>query len=86
MEWNYVAFLAGICVLFICGRIFIYPLKKILKLVFNSILGAVCIYIINIIGGSFSFYIGLNIYTSLIIGILGLPGAVCLILIKLLIG
>ena len=68
------------------GKVFIVPIKKILKLVVNSVLGGVVIYLINLIGGTFGFHIGLNIFTSILIGLLGLPGAVCLIIVKLFIG
>lgn len=85
MDTNLLAYLACICFLFIFGRIFIIPIKKILKLVLNSVLGGITIFLINFIGASFGFHIGLNIFTSIIIGILGLPGAVCLVIIKLLI-
>lgn len=70
---------------FIIGKIFIVPLKWIIKLVFNSIFGGIIILIINLIGGAFGFHIGLNIYTSLLVGILGIPGAVVLILLKLMV-
>ena len=86
MDTNIITYLACICFIFIFGRIFIMPLKKILKLVFNSVLGGITIYIINLIGGSFGFHIGLNFFTSIVIGLLGLPGVVCLIIVKLLIG
>jgi len=61
------------------------PISKILKLVLNSILGGITIYLINWIGGMVGFHIGLNIFTSVLIGILGLPGTVCLVIVKLLI-
>ena len=83
---NIITYLACICFIFIVGRIFIVPLKKILKLIINSIFGGLMIYVINLIGANFGFHIGLNIINSLIIGLLGLPGAVCLIIVKLLIG
>lgn len=86
MDLNILTYLACICLIFILGRIFIFPLKKILKLVLNSILGGIVIYIINLIGAGFGFHIGLNIFTSIIVGLLGLPGVVCLIIIKLLVG
>ena len=86
MDGNLIAYLACICFLFIFGRIFIVPIKKVLKLVFNSILGGVVIFLINLIGANFGFHIGLNIFTSILIGLLGLPGVVCLIVVKLLIG
>ena len=86
MDLNIITYLACICFIFIVGRIFIVPLKKILKLIINSIFGGLMIYVINLIGANFGFHIGLNIINSLIIGLLGLPGAVCLIIVKLLIG
>ncbi len=86
MDQNIIAFLACICFIFLIGRIFILPIKKVLKLVLNSILGGVLIFIINIIGTSFGFHIGLNLITSITIGILGIPGAIALVLIKILLG
>ena len=67
MNTSIITYLACICFIFIFGRIFIVPLKKILKLVFNSILGGVTIFIINLIGSGFGFHIGLNIFTSIVI-------------------
>ncbi|MCI8617725.1 MAG: pro-sigmaK processing inhibitor BofA [Clostridia bacterium] len=86
MDTNLLTYLACICFLFIFGKVFIVPIKKILKLVINSILGGVAIYLINLIGGTFGFHIGLNIFTSVLIGLLGLPGTVCLVIVKLFIG
>ena len=68
-----IVYVACIIFLFLVGRIFILPLKSILKLVGNSILGGILIVIINAIGSLFSFHIGLNIGTALITGILGIP-------------
>lgn len=81
-----ITYLACICFIFIFGRIFIVPIKKILKLIFNSLLGGLAICIINLIGSGFNFHIGLNIFTSIIVGILGIPGAICIIILKVLIG
>ena len=85
MDMNLVTYLACICFLFIFGRVFIVPIKKILKLVINSILGGVAIFLINLIGGMWGFHIGLNIYTSILVGLLGVPGVISLIVVKLLI-
>lgn len=78
-----VIFLACICFLFLIGKIFIVPIKWIMKLVFNSILGALIIWAINLIGGIWGFHIGLNFFTAVMIGILGIPGAICLTVITL---
>lgn len=86
MDQNIITYLACIIFLFLFGRIFIVPIKKVIKLVVNSILGGIVIYLINLIGSGFGFHIGLNLFTSIWVGLLGLPGAVSLIIIKLLIG
>lgn len=79
-----IIFLACICFLFLIGRIFILPIKWIIKLIFNSIFGALIIFVINLIGGIWGFHIGLNFLTAIAIGLLGIPGAICLIVITLL--
>ena len=86
MNENLITYVACICFIIIFGKIFILPIKKILKLVFNSILGGISIFLINQIGANFGFHIGLNIFTSILVGLLGLPGAICLIVVKLLLG
>lgn len=83
MNQNIIIYLACICFIFLLGRIFIVPIKTILKLITNSILGGVLIYIINIIGGAYGFHIGINLVTAICIGILGVPGAILLVALKL---
>ena len=80
-----ITFLVCIVFLFIIGKFFSSPVKKIVKLIVNSVLGGVLIYIINLVGMSFGFHIGLNIGTSIFVGILGLPGAIILIILKLMV-
>ena len=69
--------------IFIVGKLLLFPIKRILKLMFNTIIGGLIIYIINLIGASFGFHIGLNIVTSLVVGILGIPGAILLIVLEI---
>ena len=84
LDFNVVIiFITCVFFLFIFGRIIIWPLKNILKLILNSILGGVLIFIINIVGAKFAFHIGLNFLTSLIVGFLGIPGAILLIILKI---
>lgn len=79
-----IAYIACIFFLFIFGKVFIVPIKTILKLVLNSILGGVVIFLINFIGAYFNFHIGLNFMTSIFVGLLGIPGAIAIVIIKLL--
>ncbi len=62
-----IIFLSCIMAIILFGRILILPIKKILKLILNSILGGLTIAIINWIGTSFSIHIGLNIFTAIFV-------------------
>lgn len=86
MDINILIIISCICILFVIGRIFIVPIKWVLKLIFNSILGGILIWIINLIGRAWGFHIGLNVYTSALVGLLGIPGAIFLILLKIIVG
>lgn len=81
MVINILTFLACICFLLLIGKIFVIPIKLILKLVFNSFLGGLLILAINFIGDIFGLHISINIVTCIIVGILGIPGAIMLLLI-----
>ncbi len=76
-------FISCLTILIVFGKYFAFPLKKIVKLIGNSIVGALIIFLINLVGTSFNFHIGLSIINSVIVGILGIPGACLLILLKI---
>ena len=69
--------------IFIICKIFILPLKFILKMLINSILGVILLFLINTIGTYIGFHIGINIVTILIVAFLGIPGIILLLLIGL---
>ncbi|MFA9397181.1 MAG: pro-sigmaK processing inhibitor BofA family protein [Clostridiaceae bacterium] len=76
-------FIIALFVLFFVGKLLAFPLKILLKLIVNGIIGAVLLFIVNVIGSFFNFYIGINIYTALIAGFFGVPGVIFLIFFKL---
>ena len=82
---NILTYISGLCIIFVLCRIFILPLKFIAKLFLNSIIGVIIILLINMIGKLFSFHIGLNLLTILFVSILGIPGAILLTVINLII-
>ena len=81
-----IVYVACIIFLFLIGRFFIIPLKSIAKIIGNSIIGGILIFIVNAIGNLLNFHIGLNIGTAIVTGILGIPGVILLIILKLFIG
>ncbi|MCL2859021.1 MAG: pro-sigmaK processing inhibitor BofA family protein [Oscillospiraceae bacterium] len=72
-----ITFLACICVLFILGKIFTVPVKFLFKIILNSVFGGLLIFLINLVGSSFYFHIGLNLFTAIFVGILGIPRCYC---------
>lgn len=82
MDINALIIISCICMLFVIGRIFIVPIKWILKLAFNSVIGGILIWIINLIGGAWGFHIGLNVYTSLLVRIVRSSWRNCINIIK----
>ena len=85
MEINYsviLAYTVGIILLFILGRVLLVPMKVVLKLVYNGLLGAIALIAVNFVGGMLGFHISFNIITAFIIGTLGIPGLILLIILK----
>ena len=81
-NYSLLIYISCIIFLIIIGKIFIMPLKKIMKLVINSAIGAGLIYIINLVGANFDFHIGLNWFTIICSGILGIPGVILIIMLR----
>ncbi|MBQ3378981.1 MAG: pro-sigmaK processing inhibitor BofA family protein [Clostridia bacterium] len=76
------AFLFGIILLIIIGRVFLKPIKFILKILLNSAAGLLILFIINFFGANAGMTIGINWLTGLICGVLGVPGVILVLLLK----
>ena len=63
--------------------VFSKPLGAILKVVVNSSLGGVCIIAFNFVSQIFGFFIGVNALTTVTVGILGIPGFIMLLMLRL---
>jgi inhibitor of the pro-sigma K processing machinery len=76
------AFVVALLILVLFGKLLIWPIKKIFKLVVNGVLGGLLLLILNFFGKFIGVTIGINIVTSLVAGILGLPGVLLLLILK----
>ena len=70
-------------IIFVIGRIFLKPVKFILKLAANSIFGGLFIWIINLLGKGAGICIGLNPVTAIVVGALGMPGVILILLLQI---
>jgi len=75
----------GLVLLFLvvaCVRLFSAPLKVALRVLINSVLGFGALWLLNLTGGVTRIALGLNIFNSLTVGILGVPGLFLLLLLQ----
>jgi len=78
-----IIFFGCIMAIILFGRMLASPIKLILKLILNSLLGGLIIVVINWIGTAFNLHIGLNIFTAMFVGVLGIPGAILVTIFKI---
>ncbi len=76
------AYVVGIVAIYFIGKMFLMPVRIIWKLIYNGIIGGIVLWIVNFVGASFGFSIGINFISALVAGFLGIPGVVLLILFK----
>lgn len=74
------AYILGILLILILGRVMVFPLKVIFRLVYNGIIGGVTLWLVNVVGSLIGFHLPLTVWTALLVGFLGVPGVALLIL------
>ncbi len=75
--------LIAIIVLLLAKFVFHVNAKRLIELIINIVIGLVVLWLINKFGGSLGISIPINFITALIVGILGVPGVIILILLSL---
>lgn len=78
-------FIVGLLAVFLLAalfRIFKAPLRLALKLLLNTFLGFLALYLVGLTAPWTGITLGLNLWNALIIGVLGLPGFVLLLLVQ----
>lgn len=76
------AYVFGILLIYLIGRMFLMPIKLIFRLIYNGLIGGAMLWVLNFAGAYIGFNIAINPITALVAGFLGLPGVILLILFK----
>lgn len=63
-------------------RVFSAPLKVAVKLLLNTLLGFFALWAVNLTAAFTGVALGVNVWNALVIGVLGLPGFVLLLLVQ----
>lgn len=68
------AYGVGLALLYMLGRLLLVPGKWLWRLVLNSLVGALLMWLVNLFSGLTGFTVAINPFTVLITGLLGIPG------------
>jgi len=82
--YSIVAVFFAIGLVYLLGTLLVMPIKIIVKLILNGIIGTVLLLVINIFSPYLGFSIAINPITALVAGFLGIPGVVLLIFLQFL--
>ncbi len=77
------AIILGLFLLLLTYKLFARPLRLLFKLLINSVVGLVLLLLLNFVGGFFNISIGINLFTVLLSGLLGLPGIALMLILQL---
>ncbi len=87
LDYNVIiAYVFGIILIYLIGRLMLMPIKFLLKLVYNGLIGGAMLWGVNYVGAYFGFAIAINPITALMSGFLGVPGVLLLIAMKVISG
>ena len=76
---------AGIFLFWLLIKLFLKPIRWVFKLLINTAVGFVVLWVLNFFGDFFGVTLGLNWINALVVGVFGFPGVVLLLLLKYLI-
>ena len=75
-----VGYLLGILIVFVVSGVFLKPLRYIARFLINSLGGILLAIGINALGAHWGIHIGINPFTAIVIGILGIPGVIAVLI------
>lgn len=77
-----ISYAFGLFLLYLIARLFFVPLRILMRLLYNGIIGGLLLWLVNLVGSFFGVTIPINPITALAAGFLGVPGVVLLLLLR----
>ena len=85
IPWELIAsFAVGLALICLTGYLLLVPMKLLWRLLAGGVLGALMLMLVNLVGALFGFSVSVNPFTAMAVGFLGLPGAVLVVVLQLL--
>lgn len=75
-----IGYILGLIIVLVVSGICLKPLKIVLRFVINSLVGLALVALINLVGSFFGIHIGVNPVSGLLLGLLGVPGIIMILL------
>lgn len=83
VQWEVVAaYIVGLVLLYVLGWLLLVPLKFILKLLLNGVIGGAALWALNWLGALVGLSIAINPLNALITGFFGIPGVLLLLVLQ----
>ncbi|MGB3960230.1 MAG: pro-sigmaK processing inhibitor BofA family protein [bacterium] len=77
-----ISYAFGLLLLYLIARLFLVPLRILVRLLYNGIIGGLLLWLVNLVGSFFGVMIPINPITALAAGFLGVPGVILLLLLQ----
>ena len=81
---GYVTFFIAMLILFVFLKIISVPVKIVIKLMLNALIGGVVLFLLNLIGAQFGLVLDINWLTTLLVGFFGVPGVIIVLILQFL--
>lgn len=83
MDYPVIMILAAIVLaVIVVLRVLARPIRFIFKMLINTALGFVLLWLINSVGGGIGISLDLSLLNALVVGVLGIPGVLLLLAIR----
>lgn len=76
------SFIFGLFLLYLVGMLLVIPIRIIIKLIVNGVIGGLLLLLFNFIGGFIGLSLVINPITAVIVGFLGIPGVILLLILQ----
>lgn len=86
MEMSFVTvigYILGVLIVFVLAGVCLKPIKFMVKLLINSVIGGLALIALNFLGEYVGIHIGVNPVTAIAVGVLGVPAVAGLLLLQI---
>lgn len=79
-----VFYILGLAMIFLMGSLLVVPLRLVVRLFLNGLVGGFFLVLFNLIGGIFNLNLPITPLNAIVVGFLGVPGVIFLLLMQVL--